>query len=43
MPERVRRALERFFSPTLGGYTQLTLGEYEIITEWFGIDYFDIH
>ncbi len=41
MPEEVKKALDQFFKP--GPYTFLTIGEYEVITQWFGIDFFEVH
>ncbi len=42
MPEPVKHALVQFFADN-GNVIHLTIAEYEILCDWFGIDYFDIH
>ena len=41
MPTDVKKALDQFFRD--GAITILTIHEYAILCEWFGIDYFDVH
>ncbi len=42
MPNEVKKVLDLFMSQ---GHTTtvLTIREYHILADWFGIDYFDIH
>lgn len=41
MPKEVTKVLESFFRSDK--VTFLTFGEYEVICQWFGIDFFEVH